>query len=216
MFICNPTPDTLSREIIDLYKDVCPSTLGHTTEFGFIRGLTALQQDFHFAGRALTVHLPAIDAIAIHKGMDVAQEGDVLVVSTSGDYDRACLGEIVAYAYARKKIAGAIIDGAVTDVRALRKMGIPIFCRGISPITTRSIGFEGAVNVPISVCNVVINPGDLVVADDDGIFVTGPDKARYYGELALQKQAKEPGFKERLDAGESLVSIIGTAKYFEK
>lgn len=215
MFICKNRVEGVTEDLRSLYNDVCPSTIGHMTDFGFLKGLTPLFEDFHFVGNAVTVQLPDMDSIAIHKATEIAREGDVVLVTTSGNVERACLGELVAYAFMKKKVAAIIIDGAITDVRALRKMGIPIFSKGVSPLTTRSVGIEGAVNVPISISGVVINPGDLVVGDDDGVFVVSPEEAEFYGEKAIAKQNGEPLTKERLDNGEELSKINGNYKYFE-
>lgn len=215
MFIYNKNVKRIDAGLKAMYKKVNPSTIGHMTDFGFLTGLQPLLDDFHFVGTAITVQLPSMDSIAIHKATEIVKEGDVVLVSTSGDYNRACLGELVAYAFKCKKVAALIIDGCITDIRSVRKMGIPIFSRGVSPLTTRSIGIEGAINVPISISNVVIQPGDLVVGDDDGVFVVSPENARYFGEMAIAKQDKEPGIKARLDAGEQLPDINGNSKYFK-
>lgn len=215
MFICNDRVQGVTEELLDLYKEVCPSTIGHMTDFGFLTGLTPLLEDFHFVGNAVTVQLPHMDAVAIHKAVDIVEEGDVLVVNMSGDYERACMGELVTYAYKHKKIAGAVIDGCITDVKAIREMNIPIFHKGISALTTRSIGIEGAINVPVAICNMVVKPGDLVVGDDDGVFAIDPKYAKEYGERAIQKQNSEPAVKMKIEQGLSLPQINGNAKWFE-
>lgn len=214
MFVCNKSVRKISHEIIEMYKKVCPSTIGHMTDYGFIKELRPIQQDFHFAGTAVTVKIPHMDGTAIHKSFDMVEEGDVVVIDTSGDYERAPVGEIVAYAYLHKKAAAVIIDGCVTDVRAVRQMPMPVFCRSVSPLTTRRIGIEGAINIPVSICGVVVNPGDLVVGDDDGIFVVSPELAEEYGEKAIAKQNGEPALKKRIDNGERLSDINGCNKYF--
>ncbi len=216
MFICKERVQGVSEELLELYKDVCPSTIGHMTDFGFLKGLKPLLQDFHFVGNAVTVQIPHMDSVAVHKAVDIAQEGDVILIDTSGDQDRAPVGEIVAYAYKHKKVAAIIVDGCITDVRAIRKMGLPVFSRGVSPLTTRSLGIEGGINVPISVCGVTVHPGDLVVGDDDGVFVIAPELAKEYGERAVAKQNGEPALKAKIDQGMSLPQINGNAKYFEK
>ena len=167
-------------------------------------------------GNAVTVQLPHMDSIAIHKAVDVVKPGDVLCVNTCSEYDRAPLGELVGYAYKTKGVAGVIIDGCITDVKALKEMGLLIYSYGVSALTTRSLGIEGMINVPIAIQNVVVKPGDLVVADDDGIFVVDPKFAKEYGERAIAKQNGEPATKKRIDAGESLPHINGNYKYFEK
>jgi regulator of RNase E activity RraA len=215
MWICNERVQGVTKELLDLYKDVCPSTIGHMTDFGFIKGLESLTQDFHFVGNAVTVQLPHVDGIGIHNAVDVVKEGDVLCVNTCGEYDRACMGEIVAYAYMKKKVAAIIIDGCITDVKAVRKMGMPVFSKGVSPLTTRSLGIEAAINVPVSICGVVVKPGDLVVGDDDGILAIDPSIAKEFGERAVAKQNGEPAIKVKIDAGQSLPHINGNCKYFE-
>lgn len=215
MFICNPRVQGVTKELLDLYQEVCPSTIGHMTDFGFLKGLQPLLQDFHFAGNAVTVQLPHMDAVAIHKAIELIQPGDVLIVDMSGDKERACLGEIVMYAAVVKKVAAVVVDGCITDVRAIRKMGVPVFSKGVSPITTRSIGIEGAINVPISVCGTVVKPGDLVVGDDDGVFVIDPIHAAEYGRRALEKQQGEPATLQKLKDGMELARINGNARFFE-
>ena len=91
---------------------------------------------------------------------------------------------------------------------------MPVFCRSVSPLTTRRIGIEGAINIPVSICGVVVNPGDLVVGDDDGIFVVSPELAEEYREKAIAKQNGEPALKKRIDNGERLSDINGCNKYF--
>mgnify|MGYP003586289953 CR=1 FL=1 len=215
MFICKPRVQGVSPELLALYQSVCPSTIGHMTDFGFLKGLKPLLQDFHFVGNAVTVQLPHMDAVAIHKSLDLIQPGDVLLVDMSGDVERACVGEIVMHAAVTKKVAAVIVDGCITDVRAIRKMGVPVFSKGVSPITTRSIGIEGSINVPISICGVVVKPGDLVVGDDDGVFVIDPLHAVEYGKRALEKQAGEAATLEKISSGLNLSSINGNARFFE-
>ena len=216
MFLLNERVQGVPPELLDLYEKVCPSTIGHMTDFGFITGLKPFQSNFHFVGNAVTVQLPHMDSIAIHKAVDVVKPGDVLCVNTCSEYDRAPLGELVGYAYKTKGVAGVIIDGCITDVKALKEMGLLIYSYGVSALTTRSLGIEGMINVPIAIQNVVVKPGDLVVADDDGIFVVDPKFAKEYGERAIAKQNGEPATKKRIDAGESLPHINGNYKYFEK
>lgn len=215
MWICNERVERVTPELIDLFKEVCPSTIGHMTDFGFIKGLVPVNQNFHFVGNAVTVHLPHMDSIGIHNAVDIVKPGDVLCVNTCGEYDRACLGEIVAYAYKNKGVAGILIDGSITDVKAIRAMNLPVLSKGISPLTTRSLGIEAAINVPVSIDGVVVKPGDLVVADDDGALAIDPSIAKEFGLRAVEKQNKEPSIKKRIDAGESLPHINGNHKYYE-
>ncbi len=153
--------------------------------------------------------------------VDLAQSGgddstgDVIVVDMSGDTERACWGEIVNYAARVKKVEGVVIGGCITDFQPLLEQRVPIFSLGISPLTTRILGIEGELNTVISVCGVSVYPGDLVVADDDGVFVVNPSAAVDYAIRALKKQESEIETKRKLDAGISLASISGSQRFFE-
>ncbi len=214
MFILNERVQGVTDEMIKLYKKISPSTIGHMTELGLINCLRPYQKNFHFVGNAVTVQLPRVDATAMRKVVDVVKPGDVVCVNTSGEYDRAPLGEMVGLALKFKGVAGVIIDGAICDLQSIQNMGLKICCRGISAMTTRIIGSEGWINVPIAIDNVVIKPGDLVVADDDGIYVVDPKYAMQVGQEALDRQKKEPAVIKRIGAGESLAQINDLDKYF--
>lgn len=215
MFVINERIQGITAELINGYRNVCPSTIGHMTDFGFIKNLRPQLANSFFIGNAVTVRIPHMDSCAVHKVFDVVQPGDVVCIDMSGDIERACWGELVSYMARAKKIAGAVIDGCVTDIKALHDIGIPVFARRVSPLTTRILGIEGEINVPVSVDGVTIHPGDLVIADSDGIFVANPATATFYLQKALNAQQAEIGIKQRIDAGESLANISGAAKFFQ-
>ncbi|MBI0528495.1 RraA family protein, partial [Dickeya dianthicola] len=87
-----------------------------------------------------------------------------------------------------KGLAGVVVAGAVTDSRALRQLGLPVFCKGVSAITTRTLGTAGAVNVPVTIAGVTVHPGDVAVGDDDGVFILSRATARDWLEPALSKE----------------------------
>jgi RraA family protein len=121
-------------------------------------------------GPAVTVTVRAGDNLLIHKAIDTARAGDVLVVDGRADLVNALIGENLALWAQKQGIVGIVVDGAVRDVEALRAIGLPIFARGITPAGTFKSG-GGEVNVPISCGRVVVAPGDVVVADADGVTV---------------------------------------------
>jgi regulator of RNase E activity RraA len=185
------------------------------TDFGFLKGLKPLFRPIRFVGNAVTVRIPHMDSSILHKALETIQPGDVIVVDMSGDTERACWGEIVNYAARVKKVEGVVIGGCITDFQPLLEQRVPIFSLGISPLTTRILGIEGELNTVISVCGVSVHPGDLVVADDDGVFVVNPSAAVDYAIRALKKQESEIETKRKLDAGISLASISGSQRFFE-
>jgi 4-hydroxy-4-methyl-2-oxoglutarate aldolase len=191
MFTIKPRVQGVTQELLDLYETVSPSTIGHFTDFGFLNGLQPLFRPIRLVGNAVTVRIPHIDATAIRHALELVEPGDVIVVDMSGDEQRACWGEFLTYAAVTKKVAGVIVSGCVTDVRPIMELGFPVFSRGVSALTTRTLGLEGEVNTTISICGVAIHPGDLIVADDDGVFVVNPAHAKEFGERAIEKQQKE-------------------------
>ena len=215
MFILNPRPPDPDSKLIEALKSVSPSTLGHMTDFGFMRGLATLTRPVKMVGPAVTVRIPHLDSTAVHYVMDVVKPGDVVVVDQSGDEDRACWGGGVSYAAVKRGVAGAVVQGAITDVGEILELRFPIFYRGISALTTRILGLEGAVNVPVTVGGVTVRPGDLIFADENGVAVLIQEDAERYAPILAEKEAAEPGTKRRLDAGESLAAISGAKALFE-
>lgn len=198
MFRIEPRVQGVTAELLELYEPISPSTIGHLTDFGFLTGLQPLFRPIRLLGNAVTVRIPHIDASAIRHAFELAQPGDVLVIDMSGDDQRACWGEFVTYAALDKKIAGAIISGCVTDVRPITQLRFPVYSKGISALTTRSLQLEGEVNTPVSVSGVSIQPGDLIVGDDDGVFVINPLHAKELGLIAQEKQHKEQQRRKEL------------------
>ncbi|OLU29394.1 S-adenosylmethionine--2-demethylmenaquinone methyltransferase [Pseudomonas sp. PA15(2017)] len=182
------TIELVPAALIDAYRGIAASTIGHVLQEGHIHGLPPLVADVHIVGRVSTAQIHAPDGSVLRDALIASQPGDVLVIANSGEANCACWGELRTIAARIKGLAGVVIDGPVTDVRALRTLGLPIFCGGVSAYTTRSLGGEGAVNVPVTVRGVWVQPGDLLVADDDGIYVLPSEQA---GELLERLQSKE-------------------------
>jgi 4-hydroxy-4-methyl-2-oxoglutarate aldolase len=214
MFIRKPAPKPLSKEIVDALSKVQTSTLGHLRDYGFPAGLTPVQRPLKFVGPAFTVRLPHLDSTALHVAADELRPGDVLVVEQSGD-SRSCFGGMVAFTASTRGAVGAVIAGAINDIDEITALGLPVFSAGVSARTTRIQGIEGAINVPISVGGVSINPGDVIVGDSDGIAVLTRDEALEVAELLRHKEEAEPALKERIAAGGSLAEASGALKYFE-
>ncbi|WP_342417668.1 RraA family protein [Paenibacillus sp. FSL R10-2782] len=191
MFRIQPRVQGITTELLELYQHVSASTLGHFTDFGCMQGVQPLFRPIRLLGNAVTVRLPHMDSTAVRHALELAQAGDVLVVDMSGDDARACWGEFRAYVAMKKQLAGVIVSGCVTDVGVLNQLQFPIFSKGISALTTRTLELEGEVNTPISLFGVSVHPGDLILGDDDGVFVVKPGEAWELGEKALEKQRKE-------------------------
>lgn len=159
------------------------------------------------AGRAVTAYNYPGDNLMMHKALQLAQPGDVLVLSNGGGTQGALWGELAGNYAQTKKLAGVIVDGSIRDTDALAKMGFPVWFTSISVChpEKRSLG---AVNVPIVCDGVLVNPGDIVVADADGVIVI---PRRYLGiavEIANTRKVKEDEVRRSLAGGATLFDLF--------
>ena len=121
-------------------------------------------------GPALTVKVFPGDNLMVHKALDAAKPGDVVVIDTSGSQRNAVLGDLVTNKARHRGIAGFIVDGLVRDLPGLKEAGLPVFARGITPFGPLHRG-PGELNYAVSCGGIVVNPGDIIVADQSGIAV---------------------------------------------
>ncbi|OSN06933.1 S-adenosylmethionine--2-demethylmenaquinone methyltransferase [Lonsdalea iberica] len=175
-----PRQQNASDDLLAQWRRIETSTLGHLTDEGYLRGIRALSPGVSVAGNVVTVSLRMPDGGALREALLLSQPGDVLVIDAMEDAERACWGELRTLAAQIKGVAGVIVSGAVTDARALRVLGWPVFCRGVSAITTRAQGRGGEVNHPIVVSGVTVRPGDIALADDDGVFILSAERAAHW------------------------------------
>ncbi|MEH7097230.1 4-carboxy-4-hydroxy-2-oxoadipate aldolase/oxaloacetate decarboxylase [Neobacillus vireti] len=166
-------------------------------------------------GPALTVMTYPSDNLMIHLGVSLAQEGDILVVD-AGNYPNAGLwGEILTINAMYRKISGLIIDGGVRDIKEIEELGFPMFASGIN---ARG-GYKsnpGTVNMPVSCGGVAICPGDLIVADENGVAVIPKaDIAEVY-EKCLAKIEAEQKIMKQLRQGKDTLEIMNMENELDK
>ncbi|MFD1880197.1 RraA family protein [Paracoccus pacificus] len=216
MFIVNPMPEQIDPALIAQMEKVETATVGHFLHSGFMsRELRAVLPDARVAGTAVTVRLPHADSTILHYLTKLVRRGDFIVVDRCGDDKHACWGGVITHAMKNAGIKGAAVDGPATDFSEIRKVQLPMWCRGPSPITTKILGLEGAINVPVSVGGQVVSPGDAIIADESGVLVLTPDQAKAATERALSMQDNEILLLERLRKGEWLPDISGATKLVE-
>ncbi len=144
------------------------------------------------AGPAFTVKTRPGDNLMIHKALDLAEPGDVIVVDAGGDLTNALIGEIMStYAKARG-IAGMVIDGAIRDADEIRANDFPVYAAGVTHRGPYKDG-PGEINVPVAIDGMVIEPGDLVIGDGDGILCVPFDHTAAILKAASDKRKKEEG-----------------------
>jgi 4-hydroxy-4-methyl-2-oxoglutarate aldolase len=171
-----------------------------------------LWADIKLVGPAVTVLCHVGDNITLHKAIEVCQAGDVLVVNAGGYKEAGGMwGEIMTLAAQKKGVQGLVIDGAVRDVRAIRKLRFPIFARAVSPGRTVKKTF-GQINGSIVCGGVPVNPGDIIFGDDDGVVVVPRSRLEEVIEKGEQRQARENEIKRMLDQGKTTMEIFGFDK----
>lgn len=162
------------------------------------------------AGPALTVHSPPGDNLWLHRALDIARPGDVLVVHCSGAYEHGYWGEIMATMALARGVAGLVIDGCVRDGALLAKLGFAVFARGLCMRGTgKDFGAIGWLNHPVSVGEVVVHAGDLVVGDGDGVVVLPHGRAAEVVDKSIRREAEEADILQRLKAGEATLDVYG-------
>lgn len=162
------------------------------------------------AGPALTVHSPGGDNLWLHRALDIARPGDVLVVYASGAYEHGYWGEIMGTMAKARRLGGLVIDACVRDGALLAQLGFPVFCRGLAIRGTgKDFGAIGWLNAPVRIGEVVVEAGDLVVGDGDGVLVVPNGRAAEVVEASRRREATEAAILKRLEAGEATLDVYG-------
>ena len=217
MFILKRLPDPLEDRLVEQFVRAEPATIGHFRNSGFMDpAIRAMQPDVRIAGPAVTVRAPGVDGTVVGYALGQVRRGDVLVIDRAGDHRHAAFGGLVAYACKVAGLAGVIIDGVATDIGEVREYGVPLWCRGLSAVTTKRIGLAGEFCVPVSCGGVAVNPGDVIIADECGIVVLDRAEAAAAAERAIRMQEAEAASRKRLDSGEKLPDISGATKVLQE
>lgn len=163
---------------------------------------------FRICGPAVTVQSPGGDNLWLHRALYVAAPGDVLVVHVSGAHDFGYWGEIMSAAANARQLGGLVIDGCVRDGAVLADFGFPVFARGLCIRGTgKDFGARGWINHPVLFDDLVVQPGDLVVGDTDGVVALPRVRAAEIVQLAQAREAKEAGIVRRIQGGERTLEL---------
>jgi 4-hydroxy-4-methyl-2-oxoglutarate aldolase len=167
-----------------------------------------VQRGARVAGSAVTVSCQAGDNLMIHAAIEVCQGGDVLVVTTTSPSTDGMFGELLATSLQARGVVGLVIDAGVRDVSDLNEMGFAVWSRAVSAQGTVK-ATAGSVNVPVVCAGMAIEPGDVVVADDDGVVVVRRDDAEAALAASEARVAKEAATRRALADGQLGVDLYG-------
>ncbi len=171
-------------DVIDAYKDLMDQTGCLTGNVGDCLGrmaamdsrIKALAHGMKVVGPALTVKVPPIDNLMIHKALTLVKPGDVMVIDGGGDHAWALLGFLMVSTAIKLGLAGMVVDGCVRDAAEIRASKFPVFAAGINPNGPMKNG-PGEINFPVQCGGQLVHPGDIIVADDDGVVVVPQARA---------------------------------------
>ncbi len=186
-----------AKELVEAFRGIPVANIDDN--MGRIAAVDAsifpLNPNAKLLGTAFTVNAPAGDNLLFHKALDMAQPGDVIVLANKGSLSRSLCGEIMSNYAKSRGLAGIIIDGCVRDSAALRELDFPVYAKGVTPNGPYKNG-PGEMNFPVSFAGIIINPGDIIVGDADGLLVIRPEDAE---ELAKKAKAWHDSEEKQLE-----------------
>ena len=152
------------------------------------------------AGPALTVKAPPGDNLMFHKAISLAEPGDVIVIDAGGDLTNALMGEMMLMQITKRRVAGVVINGAIRDAGYIREQKLPVFSAGITHRGPYKNG-PGEINVPVAIDGMVIEAGDLVLGDEDGVLCVPLDQVEAVFKAATAKYEAEQKQIANIQAG---------------
>ena len=205
-----------SRDLIDRFRGIGTATVHEASgKKGYVDcAIKPITKGVRICGPAFTVQCHPRDNLMLHKALERAQPGDILVASVGGYYDAGYWGGLMATSAVGRKLGGLAIDGCVRDSEEMIRIGFPIFCRGFCIQGTGKTGL-GLINHPTFFGGVMVHPGDLILGDDDGMVVVDRTECKMVLEKSIERVEMEKKKSVQLATGVSSVEFNKLGKNFE-
>lgn len=191
-----------AQDVVEAFRHVVTPHISDNLQrvHAIAAGLRPYHKEGKLVGTAITVKTRPGDNLMVHKAIDLALPGDVIVVDAGGDLTNAIVGEIMLRLAQRKGVAGFVIDGSIRDTEAFKNDVFPVYARGVTHRGPYKDG-PGEINVPISVGGMVVQPGDIIVGDDDGVAVVPAELAEEVLALVRAQQQREAAILQSIADG---------------
>lgn len=200
-FFIGPVPPLAPAELVDAFRDVVTPHISDNLErLSGITGLRRFHRSKKLIGTAFTVKARPGDNLMIYKALMLMSPGHVLVVDGAGDTVNALVGELIMLYAQQRGCAGFVLDAAIRDTAAFYDADFPCHARSVSHRGPYKLG-PGAINVPVSIGGQVVNPGDLVIGDEDGVVTFAVGQATALLEAVAQTVLKENAIKAEIATG---------------
>jgi 4-hydroxy-4-methyl-2-oxoglutarate aldolase len=210
-------PPRAERDIVDAFASYGVATVHEAQGREGLLGshINPVQAGARIAGNAVTVTVAPGDNTTIGVAVEQCADGDVLVVAPTAPCDMGYFGDLLATSLKARGVRGLVIEAGVRDVADLQEMGFPVWSKAVSAEGTGK-GTLGDVNVPISIAGRLVNPGDVVIADDDGVVVVPRHKAAEVLAASKARDEKEANARARYQAGEIALDVNNMRPLIEK
>jgi 4-hydroxy-4-methyl-2-oxoglutarate aldolase len=202
--------------IIEQFRNLGSATVHEASgKKGYVDyAIKPIAKGVRICGPAYTVECHPKDNLMLHKALERAQPGDIIVASVEGYYEAGYWGGLMATSAIARRIGGLAIDGCIRDSEEIIKMGFPIFCRGFCIRGTTKVGL-GLINHPTLFGGTVVYSGDLILGDDDGMVVVDRTECKSVLEKSIERMETEKKKSVHLAAGVSSVEFNKLGKVFE-
>jgi len=202
--------ERVSKRLVEAFKEletaIVSDSMGRSNAMS--HDIKPIWRGARVCGPAVTVQSWPADNLTCHKAVEVAEPGDVLVIDGAGYLDASPWGALISLSCQVKGIQGVVIDGGCRDVAEIERMRFPVFARAITPRGTVKESF-GRINYPIKCGGVLVNPGDLILGDEDGVVVVPREKASEILSLSKERVEKEEKLRREILQGKLLLHLLG-------